>query len=231
MIIYKATNTVNGKYYIGKTVTTLEKRIKAHKSAASKKKWVFYNAINKYGFDKFKWEILAECDNIEELNKLEIKLIEENIGGYNVAKGGSGGDTFTNNPNKEVLRENVSKFHKNKILSDEHKDKIAKAHEGKSKPWASDIAKKMSEGNVGKKSKLKNTNLSEEHKKKIGKANKGKTRVFSEEHKEALRRAKVNYKNPNKGKSYDEIMGVEAAKALKEKQSQMRTGKKYNKNK
>lgn len=145
--------------------------------------------------------------------------------------GGSGGDTFTNNPNKEVLRENVSKFHKNKILSDEHKDKIAKAHEGKSKPWASNTAKKMSEGNIGKESKLKNTNLSEEHKNKISKGNKGKTRVFSEEHKEALKRAKIGHKNPNKGKTYEEIMGVEAAKAFKEKQSQMRKGKKHNKNK
>lgn len=231
MIIYKATNTINGKYYIGKTTTTLEKRIKAHKIASSKKKWVFYNAINKYGFDSFKWEVLAECADIESLNNLEIKLIEENTDGYNIAKGGTGGDTFTNNPNKEVLRENVSKFHKNKTLSEDHKNKIRGAHKGMEKPWAAETAKKMSQANIGVESKLKNTHLSEEHKLKIGKGNKGKKKVFTEEHKEALKKAKKGFKNPNKGKTYEEIMGVEEAKAFKQRQSEMRKGRKLNKNK
>lgn len=231
MIIYKATNLINGKYYIGKTTTTLEKRIRAHKTASTKKKWVFYHAILKYGFDNFKWEILSECGDLDVLNELEKKYISENIDGYNIAKGGNGGDTFTNNPNKEQLRENVSKFHKDKVLTEEHKDKISKAHEGKCKPWASETAKKMSEGNIGKESKLKNTNLSEQHKAKIGKGNKGKTKVFTEEHKKNLAKAKIGYSNPNKGKTYEEIMGVEAAKEFKQRQSEMRLGRKLNKNK
>ena len=182
MIIYKATNTINGKYYIGKTTTTLEKRIRAHKSAANKKKWVFYSAINKYGFDNFKWEVLAECTDIDTLNKLEIKLIEENIGGYNVAKGGSGGDTFTNNPNKEIIRENVSNFHKGKVLTDEHKEKISKG-------------------------------------------NKGKTKTFTEEHKNNIGKSKKGVESPNKGKTYEEIMGVEKALEFKKRQSEMRKGR------
>ncbi len=120
MIIYKATNTVNGKYYIGKTKNSLDSRIKSHKVASTKKEWLFYRAINKHGFDKFKWEIIIECDDANKLNELEKKYIGENNNGYNVAKGGDGGDTISNHPNREILRENVSKFHKGKILSEEH---------------------------------------------------------------------------------------------------------------
>ena len=99
MIIYKATNLINGKYYIGKTKNSLESRIKSHKAASTKKDLVFYRAINKYGFDNFKWEILIECQNLDELNEVEKKYISENGDGYNIAKGGDGGDTISNHPN------------------------------------------------------------------------------------------------------------------------------------
>lgn len=75
----------------------------------------------------------------------------------------------------------------------------------------------MSEGNIGKPSKLKDTNLSKEHKEKISKGNKGKKKVFTEEHKKNLAKSKIGFKNPNKGKTYEEIMGVEAAKEFKKK--------------
>lgn len=225
MIIYKATNTVNGKYYIGKTKNSLDSRIKSHKVASTKKDWLFYRAINKHGFDKFKWEIIIECDDANKLNELEKKYIGENNNGYNVAKGGDGGDTISNHPNREILRENVSKFHKGKILSEEHKEKISNAHKGKNKPWAKDIAKKMSEGNIGKESKTKGSKLTDEHKEKISKGNKGKTKIFTEEHKQNLSKAKEGFKNPNKGKTYEEIMGVEKALEFKKKQSEMRKGR------
>ena len=225
MIIYKATNTVNGKYYIGKTKNSLESRIKSHKVASTKKDWLFYRAINKHGFDNFKWEIIIECEDVNELNELEKKYISENNNGYNVAKGGDGGDTISNHPNKEILRENVSKFHKGKILTEEHKEKISNAHKGKTKDWAKDTAKKMSEGNVGKESKLKGSHLTDEHKEKISDANKGKKKVFTEQHKKNLAKANKGRENPNKGKSYEEIMGIEKALEFKKRQSEMRKGR------
>jgi group I intron endonuclease len=225
MIIYKATNTVNSKYYIGKTKNSLESRIKSHKVASTKKDWLFYRAINKHGFDNFKWEIIIECDDANELNELEKKYISENHNGYNVAKGGDGGDTISNHPNRETLRENVSKFHKGKILSEEHKEKISEAHKGKTKDWAKDTAKKMSEGNKGKPSKLKGSELSEEHKEKISKGNKGKTKIFTEEHKQNISKSNKGNINPNKGKTYEEIMGVEKAQEFKQLQSEMRKGR------
>ena len=222
MIIYKATNLLNDKYYIGKTKNTLEKRIKSHKLASTKKDLVFYRAINKYGFENFKWEIIEECNDICQLNQLEKKYINENKNGYNVAKGGDGGDTISNHPNLESIKENVSKFHKGKILTEEHKEKISEAHKGKTKDWAKDTAKKMSEGNIGKPSKLKGLGLTEEHKEKISKGNKGKTKIFTEEHKQNLSKAKEGFKNPAKGKTYEELYGHEKALEMKQKQSEMR---------
>jgi group I intron endonuclease len=225
MIIYKATNTVNGKYYIGKTKNSLESRKKTHKLASTKKDWLFYRAINKHGFDNFKWEIIIECYDVKKLNELEKKYISENHNGYNVAKGGDGGDTISNHPNRETLRENISKFHKGKILSEEHKEKISEAHKGKTKDWAKDTAKKMSEGNKGKPSKLKGSELSEEHKEKISEGNKGKRKFFTEEHKQNISKSNKGNINPNKGKTYEEIMGVEKAQEFKKRQSEMRKGR------
>lgn len=225
MIIYKATNILNGKYYIGKTKNSLESRIKSHKIASTKKDWLFYRAINKYGFENFIWEVIMECDDVNELNEFEKRFISENHNGYNVAKGGDGGDTISNHPNIEIIRENVSKFHKGKNLTEDHKQKISDAHKGKTKHWAKDTAKKMSEGNKGKPSKLKGSKLSEEHKEKISKGNKGKSKIFTEEHKKALSKAKEGFANPNKGKTYEEIMGVEKALEFKKQQSEMRKGR------
>lgn len=228
MIIYKATNTINGKSYIGKTSDTLEKRIKEHEYHSVKKDWLFYRAIRKHGFTSFTWDTLFRCDSENELDQKEIELISLNTDGYNIARGGSGGDTFTNNPRKEILRENVSRFHKGKKLSEEHKRKISEAHKNKKKPWSKENAKKMVLSNTGKPSKLKGSQLSEEHKKKISDGNVGKKKVFTEEHKINLSKAgKERFKdgNPNKGKTYEEIMGQEKAMVLKKKQSLMRMGR------
>jgi group I intron endonuclease len=230
MIIYKATNNLNGKYYIGKTTATLEKRKKSHRLASKKKVSYFYNAINKYGFENFTWEILAKCTNINELNRFEREFIANNIDGYNIAKGDDGGDTFSNNPNKDNFRKKISNFHSGKKLTQEHKTKISEAHKGMKKPWASQIAEEM--GKAWKNKKREPRVLSEETKKKISESNKGKKKIFSEEHKKKLSESnKGKKKNPYRGKTYEEIMGVEKAKELKKKQSLMRKGKPLNKRK
>ena len=55
MIIYKATNTANGKIYIGLTTLSLERRKIEHfwKANSSNKPYHFYNAIRKYGWNAF----------------------------------------------------------------------------------------------------------------------------------------------------------------------------------
>ena len=57
-VVYKLTNTVNGKYYIGQTQNSVEKRFRDHMYAKS----AIGDAIREYGKDKFTKEILAVCE-------------------------------------------------------------------------------------------------------------------------------------------------------------------------
>jgi group I intron endonuclease len=95
--IYKITNKVNGKIYIGKTKNP-EKRLKQHINASKRKKTKLYNAMNKYGVNNFSIEIIDRCDD-NTVNIMEIDYIKkyDTINkGYNITIGGEGGDTFTN---------------------------------------------------------------------------------------------------------------------------------------
>lgn len=100
--IYKVTNKINKKVYIGQTSNSIKKRWVQHKSAARNAKnnsVVFYNAINKYGEDNFAIDIIYEvcCDTkdelIDELNDLEIYYISIYNSlipnGYNLTSGGN----------------------------------------------------------------------------------------------------------------------------------------------
>lgn len=98
MIIYKITNKINNKCYIGKTIRTLEKRWKVHviHSKRPDDNLLFHRAIRKYGEENFLLEIIDTANNEKELNEKEKYWIEfyksylkEN--GYNLTKGGEGG--------------------------------------------------------------------------------------------------------------------------------------------
>ena len=72
-IIYKISNDINNKIYIGKTLETIEKRFAQHLKDAKKRKTekrLLYNAINKYGANHFKIEKIEEC-SIEQLSERE----------------------------------------------------------------------------------------------------------------------------------------------------------------
>jgi group I intron endonuclease len=110
-VIYRITNLINGKKYIGKT-KNLKDRWKSHmdNSNNTKIKYPLYLAIRKYGISNFKVEAIhstKEYKRLSDLEKFYIKkehsLISEK--GYNLTVGGEGGDTFTNNPNKDKIRE------------------------------------------------------------------------------------------------------------------------------
>ncbi len=89
--VYKLTNTVNGKIYIGQTRRPLYKRFNEHCCANS----AIGRAIRKYGKDKFTKEIIAVCESKEELDSCESRYIAEYKSndpnfGYNRTEGGAG---------------------------------------------------------------------------------------------------------------------------------------------
>jgi len=153
MIIYKATNKINGKIYIGKTTTFLEQRMSEHKRHSKSCKTGFHSAIQKYGFINFEFEVLFECDDIDTLNRKEIELISlyNTIkNGYNRSIGGDGVGSGENHPLYGVKRE-----------------KFGESISGKNHP---------NYGNVGKLSPRYGQKHTEETKEKISKSMKG---VFS----------------------------------------------------
>ena len=104
MDIYKITNKVNGKIYIGKAQYGYKNRFKEHLQTAKSKRYSvshLYSAMNKYGYDNFYVEKIDERDTIEELNDCEkywiSKLDSTNPSiGYNLEGGGNGGNFWDN---------------------------------------------------------------------------------------------------------------------------------------
>lgn len=96
-IIYKATNLINKKVYIGQTTRTLEQRRKEHEKP-SKHNYLFQRAIRKYGKEAFSWQVIDKADDEVALNEKEVAWIahyrsyKEN--GYNMTIGGDGVITF-----------------------------------------------------------------------------------------------------------------------------------------
>lgn len=96
-IIYRITNTINGKCYIGQTSKGLERRWKAHcKDARRGSLYVVHTAIRKYGPDAFIVELLEETTD-NQLNDRERYWIAELQPAYNMTEGGDGvrGHTHT----------------------------------------------------------------------------------------------------------------------------------------
>jgi len=94
MIVYKATNKVNGKVYIGITIRTLKERMDQHLYQSKHGvKYKFQNALNKYGIDCFEWDVVDSANSIDELKNLEMKYIRQYDSfnnGYNSTRGGDG---------------------------------------------------------------------------------------------------------------------------------------------
>lgn len=95
-LIYKITNNINGKIYIGKTSRDIPTRWKEHCSKASQKKGFYlHNAIYKYGQENFSIEEIDRTENEKQINILEQKWIKyynstDKTKGYNLTNGGDG---------------------------------------------------------------------------------------------------------------------------------------------
>ena len=99
MIVYKITNKVNGKVYIGQTSETLQKRFSRHMGyQALEHDTKFYRAVRKYGKDNFTIEQIDTAKTQKELDEKEVKWIKYYSSveeGYNSndRQGKVGGDT------------------------------------------------------------------------------------------------------------------------------------------
>lgn len=71
MIVYKATNKINNKVYIGITTKTLEHRKRIHIRDSKTKDTYFYRALRKYSENNFEWEIIDSAETMEELEELK----------------------------------------------------------------------------------------------------------------------------------------------------------------
>lgn len=95
MIIYKITNLINSKIYIGQTIGSIQQRWRKHCKKSSVGCSAIRNAISKYGKENFIIEQIDNASTIEELNikeKYWIKTIQSiSPLGYNLRSGGDNG--------------------------------------------------------------------------------------------------------------------------------------------
>ena len=135
MIIYKATNKINGKIYIGQTINTLAYRANQHlreTRSAKKKNTYFHNAIQKYGFENFIFEKIDTASSIEELNDKEqywIKYynsIDKSIG-YNLDSGGA--NCFKSESTKRKIGDTTIVKWNNQETAQKMRDGLTKATE------------------------------------------------------------------------------------------------------
>lgn len=85
--IYKITNKINGKFYIGQSID-IKRRFIEHKTPHGTMTSIKL-AIKKYGKENFSFEIIEECE-VEQLDEKEIYWIEKLNPIYNRCSGGSG---------------------------------------------------------------------------------------------------------------------------------------------
>lgn len=205
MYIYKTTNLVNNKIYIGQTIHDDPKYLGGGR--------LIKMAIKKYGRENFLKEILETCSKRENLSEREIYWIKKFNSrdpkiGYNMAEGGA--SFYVTEESKKKVSESLkgkyvgeNAFRYGIRLTEEHKKIISESNSGKK--LSDETRKKMSESNLGKKfsdetrKKISESHagkiLSNEHKEKIGNSLVG--RVYLEESIEKLRRNNINKNQKN----------------------------------
>lgn len=161
--IYKITNKINNKFYIGMHQT--ENLNDGYMGSGTRVR----TAIKKYGIQNFHKEILFVFDNENDMRNKEKELVVISEMSYNLCDGGKGGWGYVNRTGKSSRS--------GAVLSDDTKEKISNSKRGKK--LSEEHKKKLSENNAMKKDpvlrnrisqSLKNKPKTEEHKRKISEA-------------------------------------------------------------
>ena len=220
MYIYKTTNIVNNKIYIGKAENQKESYLGSG--------YILKKAIKKYGKSNFEKEILEHCTSRDMLNNREIYWIKAFNStnpdiGYNITSGGTGGNTFLykNKDEMNIIKEKISKAGKNKSFTEEHRKKLsesaAKRKGNKPNPHK---GKKIEDFMDIKEAKILRKRLS----------SKLKGKKLTKEHKEKLKEAKARAKESgilSKPKSKEHIESLKKSFKKRDAAKKAKTDKKY----
>ena len=109
--IYKITNKINGKSYIGQTIQNVKERFYQHcatKCSQAILNMVIHKAINKYGKSNFTIEVIEEVEstNLNDREKYWIRYYDSYNNGYNSTEGGQDRiKLFKNLDTESIVRE------------------------------------------------------------------------------------------------------------------------------
>ena len=159
-IIYCHINKINGKRYIGQTRLNTASRWR--NGNGYKRHFIFYQAIQKYGWENFNHEILEEnILDIQSANEREKYWIayyhtyinDPECNGYNMTPGGDNKGIVSEETKQKIGLKNKHRIPWNKglhgIYSEETLSKIRTANCGRK--FSDEVRKKVSQGGKGKK--------------------------------------------------------------------------------
>ncbi|MDN6184195.1 MAG: hypothetical protein L0J09_06425 [Lactococcus lactis] len=181
--IYRTTNLINNKIYIGQKKSNIF--VPTYYGSGT----IIKRAISKYGIENFEVKIIEQCFSKEQLCEREIFWIAKEKSlysfgkGYNITPGGEFGDTFSHHPDKEEIRKRMSITNAGRKHSDDWKRKASERTRGKNNPM------------YGKPGTRKGLSMSSEQKEKIRQSNIGKKRSV-----ETIQKVKDAKKNRTKEK-------------------------------
>lgn len=144
MITYIATNTTNGKFYIGST-KNFERRKQEH--IESKDNYPFQNSLRKNP-DKFEWEIYEDDYNEPILEQSLLDIWWGKSQCYNINQYASRPPDPTGRKVKDETRDKISEKMKGRFIND--KTKIAVSKSNKTRLISEETLKKKSEAVSGK---------------------------------------------------------------------------------